>query len=64
MEAAGIVMRTLASCPGWFEWASATSTVWAVPLLIKQRGAEGERRSVRLGGNGALEKQMENMSVL
>lgn len=64
LEAAGIVMRTLASCPHWFELVSATSTGWAVLLVIKQQGTRGERRSPRVGGNGALAKQMENMSVL
>lgn len=64
LEAAGIVMRTLASCPCWFECASATSTGWAVLMLIKQREAGGDRRSEKLRGNVALKKQMENMSVL
>ncbi|KAJ4945922.1 hypothetical protein JOQ06_023600, partial [Pogonophryne albipinna] len=39
LEAAGIVLRTLASCPCWFESASATSAGLAVSLLIKQREA-------------------------
>lgn len=44
LEAAGIVMRTPASCPCWFERASAASAGWACLLLIKQSGGLGGRQ--------------------
>lgn len=37
LEAAGIVMRTLASCPCWFEWVSATSNRVGCPTANKAK---------------------------
>lgn len=64
MEAAGIVMRTLASCPRRFEWASTTSAGWAVLPLIKQRGGGGVREGQGDSEETGLSRNKWKISVL